>query len=335
MRFEKRGKVLVTVTILVAMAAQPLTGVVTDYYAGKNVTYIVATNAGGGYDAYARLIGGYLEGKLNADHVIIRNVPGAGHYIGANTLARSPPDGLTIGTFNAGLIYGQLTGNAALRFDLRDLGWIGKAAGESRAVVVSTRCEIASMDDLVAAVEPVLFAGAGIGSASYADTRLLSEALGLNIKIVPGYEGTESEMAMMRGEICGQVASTSSVQGFVEAGYGTYILTVGGDIDGVPNAMEYARDERAQQIIRLIDNMAELGRISAAPPDTPPEHLEALRAAYRAALEDPALLADAGRMDRPIEPAYGEDVEGLVVAALNQTPEIIGIISSALSADAR
>ena len=75
-----------------------------------------------------------------------------------------------------------------------------------------------------------MFAGAGIGSASYADTRLLSEALSLNIKIIPGYNGTEGEMAMMRGEICGQVASTSSVQGFVDAGFGSYILAIGGDI---------------------------------------------------------------------------------------------------------
>ena len=36
-----------------------------NYYADKSVSYIVATDAGGGYDAYARLIGGYLEEKLN------------------------------------------------------------------------------------------------------------------------------------------------------------------------------------------------------------------------------------------------------------------------------
>ena len=223
-------------TVAAAIVCAPVLASISDYYRGKNVTYIVATNAGGGYDAYARLIGGYLEQYLNADHVIIRNVPGAGHIVGANTLARSKPDGLTIGTFNAGLIYGQLQGKKVMRFDLRDFGWIGKAAGEPRAIIVSVKCPIKTMQDLVAAEEPVIFAGAGIGSASYADTRLLSEALGLNIKIIPGYGGTEGEMAMMRGEICGQVASTSSVQGFVDAGHASYILTVGGDIDGALGA---------------------------------------------------------------------------------------------------
>ncbi len=302
-----------------------------EYFEGKNVSYIVATNAGGGYDAYARLIGGYIEHYLNADHVIIRNVPGAGHIVGANTLARSKPDGLTIGTFNAGLIYGQLQGKKVMRFDLRDFGWIGKAAGEPRAIIVSVKCPIKTMEDLVAAEEPVIFAGAGIGSASYADTRLLSEALGLNIKIIPGYGGTEGEMAMMRGEICGQVASTSSVQGFVDAGYGSYILAIGGDIDGVPNAMEYANSDRAKRIVELISALAQLGRITAAPPGTSDAQLNALRAAYKSALEDPALLAEAKRKGRPIDPAFGDDVKQLVAAALDQTPEITQIISKSLS----
>ena len=304
-----------------------------DYYQGKNVSYIVSTNAGGGYDAYARLIGGYLEHYLNADHVIIRNVPGAGHIVGANTLARSKPDGLTIGTFNAGLIYGQLQGKSVMRFDLRDFGWIGKAAGEPRAIVVSEKCSIKTMGDLLAAEEPVIFAGAGIGSASYADTRLLSEALGLNIKIIPGYGGTEGEMAMMRGEICAQLASTSSVQGFVDAGYGSYILAIGGVIDGVPNAMEYATTDRARQIVELISALAQLGRITAAPPGTSNAQLNVLRAAYKSALEDPALLAEGKKKGRPIDPAFGDDVKQLVIAALDQTPEIIQIIRKSLSTE--
>ena len=316
-----------------AIVSAPVLASVSEYFEGKNVSYIVATNAGGGYDAYARLIGGYLEHYLNADHVIIRNVPGAGHIVGANTLARSKPDGLTIGTFNAGLIYGQLQGKKVMQFDLREFAWIGKAAGEPRAIILSAKCPIKTMEDLIAAEEPVIFAGAGIGSASYADTKLLSEALGLNIKIIPGYGGTEGEMAMMRGEICGQLASTSSVQGFVDAGFGSYILAIGGDIDSVPNAMEYAKSDRAKQIVELISALAQLGRITAAPPGTSQPQLDALRAAYKSALEDPALLAEAHRKGRPIDPAFGDDVKQLVVAALDQSPEIIQIIRKSLNAE--
>jgi len=307
----------------------------TDYYQRKNVTYIVATNAGGGYDAYARLIGNYLQKHLSADNVIIRNVPGAGHIVGANTLWRSKPDGLTIGTFNAGLIYGQLVGKKAMQFDLREFEWIGKAAGEPRAIVVSKECAIKSAEDLMAADEPVQFGSAGIGSASYSDMMLLADALDLKVDVIAGFDGTEGEMSMMRGEICAILGSTSSFQNFVNSGYGSYILTIGGGLDGVPNAMELANTDRAKRLISVIDALARLGRISAAPPGTPKERVDAIRAAYKASLEDPELLEEAEKMGRPIEPAYGDDVKQLVVNALDQTPDTIALIEKAINGESQ
>jgi len=301
------------------------------YYQAKNISYIVATNAGGGYDAYARLIGSYMQKHLGADNVIIRNVPGAGHIIGANTLWRSKTDGLTIGTFNAGLIYGQLVGKKVMQFDLRDFEWIGKAAGEPRAIVASKNCEVKSAEDLIAADEPVKFGSAGIGSASYSDMMLLADALDLKVKVIAGFDGTEGEMSMMRGEICAILGSTSSFANFVNAGYGDYILTIGGNLTGVPNAMDFAETDRARGLISIIDALAQLGRVSAAPPGTPKEQVELMRAAYKASLEDPQLLDEARRMGRPIEAAFGDDVKQLVVDALDQSPDVIAQIERAIN----
>src|SRR5258707_1359110 len=74
-----------------------------DFFKGKTITYIVATAPGGGYDTYARLIARYMNKYLPNSKVIIRNIPGAGHVVGTNTLYAAAPDGLTIGTFNTGL----------------------------------------------------------------------------------------------------------------------------------------------------------------------------------------------------------------------------------------
>ena len=301
----------------------------------ENLVYIVATNAGGGYDAYARMIGGHMEPYLEAEHIVIRNVPGAGHIVGANTLWRSKPDGLTIGTFNSGLIYGQLAGREVQRFDLAEFEWIGKAAAEARAVVVSNQCAVKNVADLLAAEMPVKFASAGIGSAADADIRLLAQALDLNIDPITGYGGTEGEMSMMRGEVCAILGSVSSLQGFVDSGYGSFILTIGESMDGVPNAMDFARTERAREIISLIEAVAELGRISAAPPATPRESVDVLRRAYKSTLEDPVFLADAERMGRPIDPAYGDDVRNRIIAALDQSPEIGAIITQSVGAEFR
>ena len=52
--------------------------------------------------------------------------------------------------------------------------------------------------------------------------------------------------------------------------------------------------------------------------------------AYRKAMEDPELQAKAAKLERPLEPAYGEDVARMVKAALTQPPETIALLKEAL-----
>jgi tripartite-type tricarboxylate transporter receptor subunit TctC len=321
---------LVVAAMAVAATAQAAD---TKFFKGKNLTYIVATSAGGGYDAYARLIGRYLEKHLGVDNVLVKNIPGAGHIVGTNTLWRAKPNGLTIGTFNTGLIYGQILGTQTMQFDLREFEWIGKAAGEARSMVVGKDCPYQSIQEIMNAKQPVKFAAAGIGSASYTETKLLAEALDINAELIAGFSGNEGEMSMMRGEVCAQFGSTSSLQPFVDAGHGKFVLTVGGTLSDVPRAADVVKTERGKQIVSLIDALSQLGRLTAAPPETPKERVEALRDAYMAALQDPAFLAEAKKMGLPIEPARGDKVKELVVAALNQSPETVGIISRAVNVE--
>src|SRR5689334_25388989 len=75
-----------------------------DFYKGKTVTYIASTSPGGGYDQYGRLVAEFMQKHLPGSTFIVKNVPGAGHLVGANTIYASKADGLTIGIFNTGLI---------------------------------------------------------------------------------------------------------------------------------------------------------------------------------------------------------------------------------------
>src|SRR3954464_3462281 len=70
-----------------------------DFFKGKTVNYIIATAPGGGYDYYGRLVAEYMQKHLPGSTFVVRNVPGAGHIVGANTIYASKADGLTIGTF--------------------------------------------------------------------------------------------------------------------------------------------------------------------------------------------------------------------------------------------
>lgn len=298
---------------------------------GQTVTYIIATNPGGGYDAYGRLVGKYLEGKLGARRVIFKNLPGAGHIIGANTLYASEPDGLTIGTFNTGLIYAQILGRDGVQFDLTEFEWIGKASADPRVMVLADTSGLKTYEDLKGAAEPVRFASTGIGSASFTETKMLADALELNVELIPGYQGNAAEMAMLRSEIAGQVGSLSSLAPFIDGGNATIAFGIGGDV--TPKALDLAETDKAKSIVSLIDALSSLGRLTAAPPGTPDEIVEELRDAYMAVMEDPDFLAEAEKLGLPIEAARGDEVANLVNAALQQSPETVAIISAALEVE--
>ena len=88
----------------------------------------------------------YLPGST----FVVRNLPGAGHLVGTNTIFASRADGLTIGTFNTGLIYNQLVGLPGMKFDLTKMSWIGKATTEPRAIVIAQQSPIKTFAELQA-----------------------------------------------------------------------------------------------------------------------------------------------------------------------------------------
>jgi tripartite-type tricarboxylate transporter receptor subunit TctC len=259
-------------------------------------------------------------------------VPGAGHIIGANTIYGSRPDGLTIGTFNTGLIYNQLIRHEAVRFDLEKMSWIGKAANEARIIAIAQQSPIRTYQNLVEQKQVVNFAAAGIGSAAYVEAVMLTSALKLPIRILTGYNGSEDQLAMRRGEVVGTISARSSWDPFVNNGFARYIAQIGGAHKDVPQLASLVTDPGANSLIALIQTQGDISRLTAGPPGIPAERLQALRAAFRRAMEDRELLAKMEKLGLPLDPAYGNDVLIGVKAALNQTLETLRILEEALKA---
>jgi tripartite-type tricarboxylate transporter receptor subunit TctC len=320
---------IVAATALLA----PVTPRAEPFYQGKTITYIVATKPGGGYDVYARLIAEYMEKYLPGAKVRVSNVPGAGHIVGTNQLYVADPDGLTIGTFNTGLIYAQLLGSEGVRFDLRKLSWIGKAASDPRCLLVSEKSGLTSVADLQASKDPILFGSSGVGTTSHNESMLLAYVLDFPIKVIAGFSGNEAQLSMMRGEIAASFSSYSSLRPFVENRYGRFIAHVGGDgvVEAdIPAARDMVRGEDKLALISLMEALCGLARLTAAPPGVPADRLEVLRTAYRRALEDPKLLERAAKLQIPIVSLYGEDVAARVAAALDQPAGNLAIVTEIL-----
>lgn len=307
------------------------------FFKGKTITYIVATAPGGGYDTYGRLVARYMNKYLPNSKIIVRNVPGAGHVIGANYIYASPPDGLTIGTFNTGLIYLQLLGQSGVRFDLAKMSWIGKVAADPRVLVLSKKSGLTSVQQLlISSRAPINLFAAGVGSAGYIDIRLAVNALHLNARLVPGYNGSEGTLSMLRGETQGTIGSWSSYTQYVENGNGFYALQIGGPLirgaDGrpIPQGAQFATTESAKRVLAMIAAEGDVARLTAGPPGIPADRLALLRAAYLRALSDPELIAQAKRMDLPLAVADGAHVQQIIEAALRQPAQNLQLLAQAV-----
>ena len=315
---------------IVASSATAQTGA--DFYKGKTVTYIVSTTPGGGYDLYGRLVSEFMQKYLPGSTFVVKNLPGAGHLVGTNTIYASKADGLTIGTFNTGLIYNQLMGAEGVRFDLNKMSWIGKAGSDPRMLTVNSDLPIANFKDLQNYKEPLNFSTAGVGSAAYVETVMLAKALKLPAKIKTGYNGYEDQLAMRRGEIQASVSSRSSWESFVKGGHGRFIVQIGGGQNDVPQLSDQVTDPAVRALIALVQSQGDISRLTAGPPGIPEDRLAALREAYKKAIQDPELQAKAEKLERPVDPAYGEDVLKMVQTALRQTPETIAILKEVMNA---
>src|SRR3954470_23656889 len=90
------------VAALVASGAAPMAIAADDpaaFYQGRNVSFIVGFNTGGGADAYARLVARHLGRHIPGNPtIVVRNMQGAGSILAANHIFNlSPKDGSEIG----------------------------------------------------------------------------------------------------------------------------------------------------------------------------------------------------------------------------------------------
>ena len=108
---------------LVCAPGAPLLSAQEAFYKGKTIRIVVATAPGGGFDTYTRVIARHMGRHIPGNPtMIVENMPGAGHRIGANHVYKvAKPDGLTIGHFQGGLFLGHFWGKGGLNLTRRTL----------------------------------------------------------------------------------------------------------------------------------------------------------------------------------------------------------------------
>lgn len=177
-----------------------------DFYKGKELTLIVGSGAGAGYDAYGRLVGKHMVNHLPGKPVFVaRNMPGAGGRRGFSYIYNvAAKDGTVIGTtLRTVPIDPILHSNESFDFDSTKINWLGSANNEVSTCLVWHTAPAKTIDQ--ARKTELLFGSTGPSSNETLQAVLLNAVLGTKIRVVHGYKSSSEVMlAAERGELHGR-----------------------------------------------------------------------------------------------------------------------------------
>jgi tripartite-type tricarboxylate transporter receptor subunit TctC len=224
-----RPAMMRAILVYVAMPLQ-LASAADSSYPSRPVRVVVATAAGGGVDAVARMIAPKLIESMGHTW-IVDNRSGAGGNVGAEIVARATPDGYTVLACTSTL----LTVNPSLYkmpFSVeRDLQPVTVLAAAEQAVVVHPSVPARTLQELIALAKKkpgaLNYASAGVGTAVHLGAELLNMRAGIDMKQVPYKGGGPAAAAVLAGEVQVIVGTIASTIAFVQAGRLRALATTG------------------------------------------------------------------------------------------------------------
>jgi tripartite-type tricarboxylate transporter receptor subunit TctC len=304
-----------------------------DFFNGREIKLIVGTGSGGGYDAYARLVGRYMGRYVpGSPTFVVQNMPGASGIKAVNYLySVAPKDGSVISIFNNSMPVYQALRQPGIQFSTEKLSWVGAMSNTVNLVAVWHTTGVRTMED--AKRIGVVMGATGAGGTMAGYPTLLNSVLGTKFKVVTGYEGGNAlNLALERGEVQGRgTLSWSSVKTGHPDWYRDKtivpLVQIGmqkePDLPDVPLLIDLAQNDEQRQMFYFVSAPNAMDRPFAGPPDIPADRLQLLRAGFDATAKDAEFLATAQRQDLPIDATPGAAVADIVARIVATPPAIV------------
>jgi len=175
-----------------AAALAPLPAFAQPAYPSKPVRYIVPYPPGGSTDPMARFVAAKLTERWGTS-VIVDNRPGGNTVIGMDFLAKSPPDGYTIGWAGAAMFStAHLIPN--MPYDaIRDLTGVATIARSRVVLVLHPSVPVKNLKEFIAFAKArpgqLNFASSGLGTNTHLSGELFNMTAGTKLTHIP-YKGS-------------------------------------------------------------------------------------------------------------------------------------------------
>ena len=216
----KQHRVVARIAAMVLLATAAAAAAQTDY-PNRPIRMIVPYVPGGGTSVMGRLVAQRLTESWG-QQVVVDNRPGAGGIVGAETVARSQPDGYTV-MFTAVSDHLLVSLIQKTPYDpIKDFVPVATVAVAERLLVVHPSIPATNLKELIALAKAkpgqINYASLGNGSTAHVGTELLCMTAGAQMTHIPYKGGSQAVTDLLANQVQVYLGSVSSMGPFINAG---------------------------------------------------------------------------------------------------------------------
>lgn len=295
-----------------------LAGAAAAAFPDRAVTLVIPFAAGGSTDVVGRIVAERMAQALG-QQVVVQNVGGAGGSLGAQQVAQADPDGYTI-------LMGTVATHALNPLILKqkpydpvaDFAPVSLLVLVPNVLAVNPDLPVNTVQELIdlAKTQPLAYASSGNGTPLHLSGELFKSMAGVDITHIP-YKGSGPALTDVLGNQVPIIFDNlPSASGHIAS--------------GKLRALGVTTTERAPSfpdVPAIADTLPGYETYSwnalFAPAGTPPEAIEALAAAARAAMADPAVAARMAEFSATIVASTPEELGAHVKAEMEKWAPVV------------
>jgi len=191
-------------------------------YPSRPIHMIVPLAAASAVDNAARIVAQHMSMNMG-QQVVIENMPGASGLIGAERVAKSAPDGYTIGGFNDSIMTMLPNLYPKMSWDiLKDFEPVSLVATVEWGLVANNNAPYKNAGDLIAAAktEPgkIFYGSGGNGSPQHIAMALFASNAGITLTHVPYKGATQAALDVASGQVQVAFQGIATVASLVRGG---------------------------------------------------------------------------------------------------------------------
>ena len=309
------------------------------FYQDKTITIIQGREPGALGDNRVRAVIPFLKKYIPGNPAIVSEfMPGAGGRKATNHIfSVARPDGLTIGSVGAGLVANAVLGEPGVQYDLDKLIYLGSPNSATHYVFLSKRELGLNTLERLLGYSGLRIGGQTVGHDIYINGRLFGWILGVKeAKFIPGYGGTELDLALMQGEVDARAQTAAWLVHRNPDWLEKRLVDVHIGIE-IPKGERHPRfahlaeleslskSDKERQILALFRAIRLAGSPYILPPGTPKELVEILQEAIRKSFKDPEFHKEFKKLTGDVPTPLMPETMEKYIREIPRSPEIIAL----------